>query len=84
MHRAGELNNTHGVWTHMGKYDMSLVINLSNNLKRIRLEKGFTQERFAEILDLHTNYYSSIERAERNPTLRVVEQINIFIFLDLG
>nr|WP_143710638.1 helix-turn-helix transcriptional regulator [Janthinobacterium sp. Marseille] len=47
----------------------------ASNIRRIRLEKGFTQERVAELADLHTNYVSSVERGERNISICNIERI---------
>ena len=45
------------------------------NIRRIRLEKKLTQEQVAELADLHTNYISSVERAERNISICNIERI---------
>ena len=54
---------------------MDLIKNLGRNLKQERISRKLSQEKFAEILDIHTNYYSSLERCERNPTLMLVEKL---------
>lgn len=48
---------------------------LGRNLRRIRLERGYSQEDFAEVLDVHRTYLGALERGERNPTLRTVERL---------
>jgi transcriptional regulator with XRE-family HTH domain len=45
------------------------------NVRRIRKVKGLTQEQVAERADLHPNYVSSVERGERNLSLRNIEKI---------
>lgn len=45
------------------------------NMRRIRLEKKLTQEKVAELADLHPNYVSSVERAERNISICNIERI---------
>lgn len=47
------------------------------NMRRIRKEKGLTQERVAEAAGLHPNYISSVERAERNISICNIERIAI-------
>ena len=45
------------------------------NMRRIRLEKKLTQEKVAEIAELHPNYISSVERGERNISICNIERI---------
>lgn len=44
-------------------------------MRRIRLEKKLTQEKVAELADLHPNYVSSVERSERNISICNIEKI---------
>ncbi|WP_020186177.1 helix-turn-helix transcriptional regulator [Methylopila sp. 73B] len=45
------------------------------NLKRLRLEKGLSQEELAFQAKLHRTYVSGVERGVRNPTVTVLEAI---------
>ncbi|WP_245259757.1 helix-turn-helix transcriptional regulator [Methylopila sp. 73B] len=45
------------------------------NLKRLRLEKGLSQEELAFQAKLHRTYVSGVERGVRNPTVTVLEGI---------
>jgi transcriptional regulator with XRE-family HTH domain len=47
--------------------DMRRLVGL--NFARLRKEKGFTQERFAEISGFTQQYVSDLERGRRNPTV---------------
>jgi transcriptional regulator with XRE-family HTH domain len=47
------------------------------NMRRIRKAKKLTQEQVAEGAGLHPNYISSVERAERNISIRNIERIAI-------
>ncbi|GGX13338.1 hypothetical protein GCM10011282_19340 [Undibacterium macrobrachii] len=45
------------------------------NMRRIRRSKCLTQEKVAEYAELHPNYISSVERAERNISICNIERI---------
>lgn len=53
----------------------SILIQFGKKLKKLRLEKGLTQEQFSKKCGLHKNYIGMIERGERNPSLINVEII---------
>ena len=50
-------------------------------LRRFRLEREISQEKFAEMADLHQTYISDIERGRRNVSLvnivRLADALNI-------
>ncbi len=54
---------------------MDIRKRLGLNVKRLRLEKGWSQEDFADRADIHRTYVSDIERAARNPTITIVEKL---------
>jgi transcriptional regulator with XRE-family HTH domain len=42
---------------------------------KLRTEKGYSQEKLAELADMHWTYLGGIERGERNPTLINIEKL---------
>jgi transcriptional regulator with XRE-family HTH domain len=48
---------------------------LGRNVRRLREEKGWSQEDYADRAGIHRTYVSDIERGKRNPTVTVVEKL---------
>lgn len=42
---------------------------VGRNFARLRQQKGFTQERFADVAGVTQQYVSDLERGRRNPTV---------------
>jgi transcriptional regulator with XRE-family HTH domain len=59
-----------------------LQVIVGRNLRRHRVEQGYSQEAFAERMGIHRTYWSSVERGERNLTLKTLEKIADFLGLD--
>jgi len=47
------------------------------NLRRLRVERGWSQERVAHESDLHMSHVSKIERSEREPGVRAISKLAI-------
>ena len=54
---------------------MDILQRLGSNIRRLRTEKGWSQERYADEAGIHRTYVSDIERGSRNPTIRVLEKL---------
>jgi len=52
-----------------------LQIEVGKNIKRIRIEKGFSQEEFALRAKIDRSYMGRIERGEANITIKVIATI---------
>lgn len=50
---------------------------LGRNLRRIRIQRGLSQEAFADVLEIHRTYAGALERGERNISLLVVERLAV-------
>ena len=54
---------------------MGLKQTVAKNVKRLRLERGLTQEALSALADINRNYTGMIERGERSPTVDTLEKI---------
>lgn len=57
----------------MKKYPV--LVNFGDRLRALRLKQGLSQEKLAELADVHRTYIGMLERAEKNVTLRNIEKI---------
>lgn len=57
---------------------------LGDQLKIVRLKKGLTQEQLAELSGLHRTYIGSVERGERNITVKNLYKILLAMNCSLG
>jgi len=48
---------------------------LARNLRTLRLDRGWSQEKMAEKCGLHRTYVGAIERGERNVTLETLNAL---------
>jgi transcriptional regulator with XRE-family HTH domain len=48
---------------------------LAQNLRRLRAEKGISQEELADLAGLHRTFVGSVERSERNISIDNIEKL---------
>jgi len=54
---------------------MNIKIKFGETLKKLRLEKGLSQEALALLAELDRTYIPSIEKGERNVSITVLEKL---------
>ncbi|MEL0154128.1 helix-turn-helix transcriptional regulator [Sphingopyxis sp.] len=57
---------------------------LAANMKRLRKERGWSQEALADEAGLDRTYISGIERRVKNPTITVIERVAAALRCRLG
>lgn len=57
---------------------------LAANIKRLRKERGWSQETLADEAGLDRTYVSGIERVVRNPTITVIDRVSVALECRLG
>lgn len=61
---------------------MSLRRIVARNLKRLRMERGLSQEKLADLAGLNRNYIGMIEREENAPTVDTLEALSKALAID--
>ncbi|MBR1908810.1 helix-turn-helix transcriptional regulator [bacterium] len=52
---------------------------IGHNFRVERIKKNLSQEKFAELANVHTNYIGKIERGEQNVTIKTLVQLANFL-----
>lgn len=61
---------------------MKLMQIFAINIKKYRLQHGYSQEKLAELAGLHRTYISAIEREQRNISIENIEKIATALNID--
>ncbi len=59
----------------MNKSKEKACVEFGFQVRKLREEQGYSQESFAEKVEIHRTYIGGIERGERNPTLTMITRI---------
>lgn len=54
---------------------MNIILRFGERIRELRHKQNFSQEKLAEITNLHRTYIGGIERGERNPSLENIYKI---------
>jgi transcriptional regulator with XRE-family HTH domain len=53
-------------------------------LKKIREQRGISQEKLADIMEMHRNTVALLERGQRNPSLETIKKLARALRVDPG
>ncbi len=56
---------------------MDICKKFGRNVHKYRTEKGISQEKLAELSELHRTYISAVERGARSISLKNIEKISL-------
>jgi transcriptional regulator with XRE-family HTH domain len=62
---------------------MTARLTFASNLRKVRTANGLSQEKLADLCDLHRTYVSSVERGERNITVDNMERLAAALGVDI-
>ncbi|WP_445671417.1 helix-turn-helix domain-containing protein [Paenibacillus sp. FSL R7-0302] len=62
---------------------MNSIESIGENIRILRLKNGFSQEQLALCAGVNTSYIGQIERGEKNPTIKILEQISAALEITL-
>ncbi|MDQ3635353.1 MAG: helix-turn-helix domain-containing protein [Acidobacteriota bacterium] len=57
---------------------MTIQQKFGENVRKIRLQRGISQEKLAELAGLHRTYISSIELGKRNVSLQNIQALAFY------
>ena len=55
--------------------ELAMLRSLGKRIRELRRERGYSQEKLAELADIHENHVRRIERGEANPSFLVSVRI---------
>ena len=61
----------------------TIHIEIGNRIRQLRVKKGLSQEKLAELSELNTSYIGQVERGEKNPSVDTVYRIASALQVDL-
>ena len=65
-------------------YEEDITKRIGLNITILREKQGLTQEKLAELADLHRAYIGQIERGEKNIGLKNLQKIAIGLNVNIG
>ena len=68
----------------MSNMSKEALLKLGKNIRQLRIENNLTQEKLAELADLHRTYIGGVERGERNISLLNLLKLAHILKVDLS
>lgn len=68
----------------MAKQKNLQLVALGNQIRKVRKERGHSQEDFAALVDLDRAYYGGVERGERNVSALNLIRIAVALQVEVG
>ena len=67
----------------MGNKDLGIYLNIGKKIKDIRIQRGFTQKDFAQLLRIPVTTYANYENGNRTPKTDMIEKIASALEIDV-
>ena len=64
--------------------ERDLSVEFGERLRRLRTQRGLTQEKLTELAGLDKNYVTEAERGKANPTLRTIGRLADVLGVDIA
>lgn len=64
--------------------DDSILLDFGKAIRKLRIEKGISQEAFANMCDLHRTYISDVELGKRNVSLENIQKMAVALNMSIS
>lgn len=64
--------------------DDSILLDFGKAIRKLRIEKGISQEAFADMCDLHRTYISDVELGKRNVSLENIQKMAVALNMSIS
>jgi len=64
--------------------NIDIIETVAINIRKYRLEKGFSQEELASKAGLHRTYISLLERKKKNVSVKILEKLAKALNIDIS
>lgn len=68
--------NWYSIYDFYMNYEDNIYTNLGKNIKKYRIQRGLSQEKLSELLEVNSKFVGHVERLERHISLRKLIQLS--------